>query len=125
MVESFTTSPPRHPVRLRRQRQRLRLTQAGLDETFEELHVESGRGLRFWMPLNTDAEPVGVNRLDRLNDAVGCQSTRAELGSDLAHSLMMVAVHADFAAPVDFVNTRVRLQKNRVAVRTSGRVPVR
>ena len=50
---------------------RLRLAQTGLDEALEELHVQGRGGFRFGMPLHADAEPVRVDRLDGLDDAVG------------------------------------------------------
>src|SRR5262245_37134612 len=95
-----------HSPRLRGQLQRLRLPQARLDERLEELHVERRRALRLGVPLDADAEPVGVGRFDGLDDAVGGEGADAEAGARLADRLVVAAVDADFTAAVDLVEAR-------------------
>ena len=63
--------------------------------------------------------------LDRLNDAVRRRRRRAS-PARLAHRLMVGAVDADFAAAVNLVDARARLEQDGVAVRAAaGRVAVR
>jgi hypothetical protein len=81
----------------------LGLPDASLDETFEELHVQCGGGIGFRLPLDADAEPVGINGLNGFDHAIRRQGAGAELVAYLTYSLVMIAVYADFSAAVDFV----------------------
>ncbi len=77
------------------------------------------------MPLNADAEPVGVDGFDSLDDTIGSKGTDPELGAGLANGLMVAAVHTNFPATVNLIDARGGLQEDSVAVGTAGSVPVR
>src|SRR5262249_25037337 len=86
-----------------RELQRLGLADAGREEALEELQVQRRGGLRLGVPLDADAEPVGVGRLDGLDNAVGGEGGDAQAGAGLADRLVVSAVDADLAAAVDLV----------------------
>src|SRR5260370_27154571 len=94
------------------QLERLRRTQARLDETLKELHVQGRRRLRLRMPLDADTEPARVGRLDRLDDAVRRRGADTQAGAGLSDRLVVRAVDAQLAAAVDLIEACVGHQQH-------------
>src|SRR5262249_41664826 len=105
---------------LRRQFQRLGQAETGLNETFEELHVEGRSSFRFGVPLDADAEPVGIDGFDCLDDPIGCESCDAQPSANALDGLVMRAIDADFAAAIDLVEASAHFKQHGVAMRTAG-----
>ena len=75
------------------------------------------------MPLDADAEPVRIDSLDGLDDAIG--GARDQPGPDLLDGLVMVAVDPNLTPAVELLDPRVGLQEDGMAMGTDGRISVR
>jgi hypothetical protein len=104
---------------------RLALPHARLHEALEELLIERRSGIGFRVPLHADAEPFGLDGFDRLDDAVRRHGADAHLRGHGFHSLMVSAVHAQFAAAIDFIQPGVRLDHDDVPMSAAGGIEVR
>ena len=108
-----------------RQAQRFRLPYARLSEALDQLHVQSRCAVRFRMPLDADTEPILVDSLDCLDDAVRGQRADAQFGPDLTHRLMMATVDSNFDAAVDLFEPRVGFEQHQMTMRPTSGVEVR
>src|SRR5579883_1700437 len=74
----------------------------GLDEALEDLLVQGRGGVALGVPLEPDAEPVRVGRLDRLDHPVRGPGRDPQFLPELVHRLVVGAVHPLLAGAVDF-----------------------
>src|SRR5208337_717694 len=79
-----------------RQRRRDSRRGGGLDERFDELHIQRDVPLVLRVPLDTDDPPAWILTLEGLDQAIGRHCGGPEGGGKLANTLVVIAVDANF-----------------------------